>query len=98
MLSDDTADVERCVRDWGSGVRRLPRRHYSHKYELRHWLYQVTCSIGGSILRPVLSFRGGLAEGFEALGTMVQSEMAAEDAACTFEEGHEYERAVHYLN
>ena len=43
-----------------------------------------------------ISFHRRLAEGFEALGSPVQSEMAAE-IALHFEEGHEFERAVHYL-
>ena len=92
-----------CVRDWcsGSSFSRLPGpRDYpcgktAVEYEFRHWLYR---DVLYRRLNPAsrVGFHRRLAEGFEALGSMVQSEMAAE-IALHFEEGHEYERAVHYL-
>ena len=91
------------MRDWcsGSSFSRLPvaRDYPSGKtaveYEFRHWLYR---DVLYRRLNPAsrVGFHRRLAESFEALGPMVQSEMAAE-IALHFEEGHEYERAVHYL-
>ena len=103
MLSDDPADVEQRCEGLvqrqqflkAAGRRDYPCGKTAVEYEFRHWLYR---DVLYRRLNPAsrVGFHRRLAEGFEALGSMVQSEMAAE-IALHFEEGHEYERAVHYL-
>ena len=103
MLSDDAADVEQLCEGLvqrqqflnAAGTRDYPCGTTAVEYEFRHWLYR---DVLYRRLNPAsrVSFHRRLAEGFEALGSPVQSEMAAE-IALHFEEGHEYERAVHYL-
>ena len=103
MLSDDSADVEQLCEGLvqrqqflkAAGTRDYPCGTTAVEYQFRHWLYR---DVLYRRLNPAsrVGFHRRLAEGFEALGSMVQSEMAAE-IALHFEEGHEYERAVHYL-
>ena len=103
MLSDDPAHIEELceglvqrqqflkaagVRDFASGITAV-------EYEFRHWLYR---DVLYRRLNPAnrIAFHARLAEGFESLGSAVQSEMAAE-IALHFEEGHQYESAVRHL-
>ena len=103
MLSDDSAELEQLCEGLvqrqqflkAAGTRDYACGTTAVEYEFRHWLYR---DVLYRRLNPGsrVGFHRRLAEGFVALGPLVQSEMAAE-IALHFEEGHEYERAVHYL-
>jgi predicted ATPase len=103
MLSDESANIEELCEELvqrqqflkAAGARDFPGGTAAVEYEFRHWLYR---DVLYRRLNPAsrIAFHRRLAEGFESLGPVVQSDMAAE-IALHFEEGHEYERAVHYL-
>jgi DNA-binding winged helix-turn-helix (wHTH) protein/tetratricopeptide (TPR) repeat protein len=87
------ADVQQFVKP--SGVRTLPTGALTAEYEFKHALYREV------LYRRVypserVNFHRRLAEGFEALRSPVEPELAAE-IALHFEHARKYEQAVRYL-
>jgi tetratricopeptide (TPR) repeat protein len=78
-----------------AGTRELPNGASTAEYRFRHALYREVLY---RKLNPShrVDYHRRLAEGLESLRSPVEAEMSGE-IALHFEEGHEYERAVHYL-
>jgi DNA-binding winged helix-turn-helix (wHTH) protein/tetratricopeptide (TPR) repeat protein len=88
------ADREQFLRV--NGTRELADGLVTSSYEFRHSLYREVLYRHLSPPQRV-SFHRLLANGLESLGSTNEQGTAAAEIALHFAEGHEYERAIHYL-
>jgi DNA-binding winged helix-turn-helix (wHTH) protein/tetratricopeptide (TPR) repeat protein len=79
-----------------NGTRELVDRLLTSSYEFRHSLYREVLYRHLSPPQRV-SFHRLLANGLESLRSRNEQETTAAEIALHFEEGHEYEQAIHYL-